>query len=78
MKYAIVIEFGPNNLSAFIPDLPGCVTTGKTVEEIKANMIEAIDLHLEGMKEDGEKIPAPTTLVDYVEVDVAEMEAVAA
>jgi predicted RNase H-like HicB family nuclease len=71
MKYAIVIEKGEPNFSAYVPDLPGCVTTGRTVEEIKANMREAIELHIEGMKEDGEIIPQPTALelVD-VEVDI--------
>ncbi|MBI4910353.1 MAG: type II toxin-antitoxin system HicB family antitoxin [Acidobacteria bacterium] len=70
-KYAVVIEYGPNNLSAYVPDLPGCVTTGKTVEEIERNMREAIELHLEGMIEDGEPIPEPSTRVSYVELQVA-------
>jgi len=56
-NYAVVIERGPNNMSAYVPDLPGCVTTGKTVEEIARNMREAIQLHLEGMAEDGTLIP---------------------
>ena len=58
-KYAIVIEHGENNLSAYVPDLPGCITTGKTVEEIEQNILEAIELHLEGMMEDGDPIPEP-------------------
>ena len=58
-KYAVVIERGRDNLSAYVPDLPGCVTTGKTVEEVERNIREAIELHLEGMLEDGEAIPAP-------------------
>jgi predicted RNase H-like HicB family nuclease len=70
-RYAVVIEKGPNNLSAYVPDLPGCITTGKTVEEIERNMREAIALHLEGMMEDGEPIPEPTTSVSYVELQVA-------
>jgi len=70
-RYAVVIESGPNNLSAYVPDLPGCITTGKTVEEIEQNIREAIELHLEGMKEDGEPIPEPTTAVSYVELRVA-------
>ena len=52
-KYAVVIERGRDNLSAYVPDLPGCVTTGKTVEEVERNIREAIELHLEGMLEDG-------------------------
>jgi len=67
-KYAIVIEQGPNNLSAYVPDLPGCITTGRTVEEIERNVREAIELHLDGLREDGEPIPEPHTAVAYVEL----------
>ncbi len=70
-KFAVVIERSPDNLSAYVPDLPGCVTTGKTVEEIEHNIREAIELHLEGMVEDGEPIPEPSTAVSYVELQVA-------
>jgi len=70
-KYAIVIEHGPNNLSAYVPDLPGCITTGRTLEEIQQNIREAIELHLEGLREDGESIPEPSTAVDYVELQDA-------
>jgi predicted RNase H-like HicB family nuclease len=67
-RYAVVIEQGSNNLSAYVPDLPGCVTTGQTVEEIERNIREAIELHLEGMAEDGEPIPEPSTLTREIEV----------
>ncbi|MFN0105735.1 MAG: type II toxin-antitoxin system HicB family antitoxin [Bryobacteraceae bacterium] len=67
-KYAIVIEHGENNLSAYVPDLPGCIATGKTVAEIERNIREAIELHLEGMIEDGNPIPEPVTVVRYVEL----------
>jgi len=67
-KYAIVIERGENNLSAYVPDLPGCIATGKTVEEIERHIREAIELHLEGLREDGESIPEPTTAVSYVDL----------
>jgi len=70
-KFAVIIERGQDNLSAYVPDLPGCVTTGKTVEEIEHNIREAIELHLEGMVEDGEPIPEPLTAVSYVELQVA-------
>lgn len=70
-KYAVVIERGRDNLSAYVPDLPGCVTTGKTVEEVERNIREAIELHLEGMLEDGDAIPEPSTAVAYVEMRVA-------
>ncbi len=68
IKYAVVIEQGENNLSAYAPDLPGCVTTGRTREEVERNMREAIELHLEGLREDGEPIPEPHTAVSYVEL----------
>jgi predicted RNase H-like HicB family nuclease len=58
-KYAVVIERGPDNMSAYVPDLPGCITTGKTVEEIAHNIREAIALHLDGMAEDGEPNQTP-------------------
>ena len=65
-RYAIVIEHGERNLSAYVPDLPGCVTTGRTIEEIERNMREAIEFHLDGMREDGEPVPDPRTVVSYV------------
>jgi predicted RNase H-like HicB family nuclease len=71
MRYAIVIEHGERNLSAYVPDLPGCVTTGRTVEEIVRNMAEAIELHLDGMREDGLPIPEPSSSVEYVDVATA-------
>jgi predicted RNase H-like HicB family nuclease len=70
-KYAIVIEQGPHNLSAYVPDLPGCITTGRTVKEIERNMREAIELHLEGLREDGAPIPEPHTEVGYVNLPTA-------
>lgn len=57
--YAAVIEAGENNFSAYVPDLPGCVTTGNTRDEIERNISEAIDFHLEGMREDGTPPPTP-------------------
>ncbi|MDP2999034.1 MAG: type II toxin-antitoxin system HicB family antitoxin [Bryobacterales bacterium] len=70
-RYAVVIEQGPDNLSAYVPDLSGCVTTGKTVEEIERNVREAIGFHLEGMREDGEPIPEPTTVALEIEAPFA-------
>ena len=69
-KYAVVIERGPNNYSAYVPDLPGCVTTGKTIEEVKADIREAIELHLEGLKEDGVSVPEPSSVAIEVELPV--------
>jgi predicted RNase H-like HicB family nuclease len=67
MRYAMIIEPGERNYSAYLPDLPGCIATGKTLDELHANMSRAIELHLEGMREDGLPIPQPTTLADYIE-----------
>ncbi|MEE8387034.1 MAG: type II toxin-antitoxin system HicB family antitoxin [Acidiferrobacterales bacterium] len=68
MKYAIVIEKADSNYSAYVPDLPGCVATGATTEEAEKEIREAIEFHIEGMKEDGEAIPVPSSSVEYVEV----------
>lgn len=69
MRYAIVIEKAPDsNYSAYVPDLPGCITTGPTMEEVERLMQEAIQFHIEGLREDVLPIPEPTTAVSVVEV----------
>ena len=68
MRYAIVIERGEGNFSAYVPDLPGCVATGGTIEEVEREIQEAIEFHLEGMRADGQAIPEPSSRVDYVDV----------
>lgn len=68
MRYAIVIEHAGNNYSAYVPDLPGCVATGDTVKEAEAQIREAIEFYLEGLREDGAAIPAPSNHVEYSEV----------
>ena len=68
MRYAIVIEKADGNFSAYVPDLPGCVATGLTVEEVESHIREAIELHLKGLREDGTPIPPPSSRVEYVEV----------
>ena len=68
MRYAVVIEKGERNYSAYVPDLPGCVSVGDTPEEVKAEIRAAIEFHLEGMREDGTPIPQPSSRADYVEV----------
>jgi len=68
MRYAIVIEKAESNYAAYVPDLPGCVATGATVEETEKLIREAIELHLAGMREDGAPIPPPSSQVDCVEV----------
>jgi predicted RNase H-like HicB family nuclease len=66
MLYAMIIEKGERNYSAYFPDLPGCIATGGTLDEVKQRMREALELHLRGMREDGLPIPEPS-LVEYVE-----------
>jgi predicted RNase H-like HicB family nuclease len=68
-RYAIVVENAGTNFGAYVPDLPGCVATAASREEVECLLREAIELHLEGMLEDGIAIPEPTSEVDYVEVD---------
>jgi predicted RNase H-like HicB family nuclease len=64
-RFAVVFEKAESNWAAYVPDLPGCITTGSTLQETKHNIREAIELHLEAMMEVGEPIPEPRkTLVD--------------
>jgi predicted RNase H-like HicB family nuclease len=69
MKYAVVFEKADSNWAAYVPDLPGCITTGPTLQETKCNIREAVSLHLEAMREVGEPIPQPTTDIDFVEFE---------
>jgi predicted RNase H-like HicB family nuclease len=68
MRYAIVIEQANGNFSAYVPDLPGCVATGATVEQVEAAIRRAIEFHLAGLRADGAPIPPPSSRVEYVEV----------
>ena len=68
-RYAIVIEKAESNYAAYVPDLPGCIATGATAEETERLVRDAIELHVEGMREDGLSVPEPSSQVDYVEVD---------
>jgi predicted RNase H-like HicB family nuclease len=67
MRYAVVIEKAEKNYSAYVPDLPGCVATGPTLEEVERTIKEAIRFHLDGMREDGAPIPKPSAVCEYVE-----------
>jgi predicted RNase H-like HicB family nuclease len=71
MRYAVVIEKGENSFGAYVPDLPGCVAVGESVEEVETLIREAIEFHIEGLREDGLPVPDPTTLCEYVETRVA-------
>ena len=68
MRYAIVIENAGPNYSAYVPDLPGCVATGGTIEEAEREIREAIAFHIQGMREDGSPIPPPSISVRYVDL----------
>ena len=67
MRYAVVIEKANANYSAYVPDLPGCVATAATVQEVENEIREAIRFHIEGLKEDGIVVPSPTSIAEYVE-----------
>lgn len=68
MRYAVVIEAAGDNFSAYVPDLPGCVATGSTVEEAEREIRGAIEFHLDGLRADDLPIPPASSRVDYVEV----------
>lgn len=68
MKYLVIYEKAESNFSAYVPDLPGCIATGDTLEETKELIREAVDLHLEEMRKDGEAIPEPSTESEYLEL----------
>jgi predicted RNase H-like HicB family nuclease len=68
MRYAIVIENAGPDFSVCVPDLPGCVATGATMEEVERDVREAIEFHLERLRDDGAPIPTPSSAVRYVEM----------
>ena len=68
MRYAIVVEKTKSNYSAYVPDLPGCVATGQTVKETENEIREAIEFHIEGLREDGLAVPQPASIVEYIEI----------
>jgi predicted RNase H-like HicB family nuclease len=68
VRYAIVIEKGEGNYGAYVPDLPGCVAVGDTVEETRRQIRDAIAFHIEGLRADGDPVPEPASRVAYVEV----------
>ncbi len=67
MKYLVVVEKAEGNFSAYVPDLPGCVATGMTPEDVQQNIREAVAMHLEGLREDGLPIPEPQAQAEFVE-----------
>ncbi|HEX8285018.1 MAG TPA: type II toxin-antitoxin system HicB family antitoxin [Pyrinomonadaceae bacterium] len=71
MRYAVIIEEGDNSFGAYVPDLPGCAAVAETKEELMRLIQEAIDFHIEGLREDGRPVPEPSSSVAYVEVKAA-------
>ncbi len=70
-KYAVIFEQADANWAAYVPDLPGCITTGATVEDAERNIREAIEGHLRALAEFGEPVPTPTSLAKEIEVNQA-------
>ena len=68
MRYAVVIEKGESSFGAYVPDLPGCVAAGETKEEVMRLIQEAIEFHIEGLKEDGSPVPPPSSTIEFIEV----------
>lgn len=71
MKYAVIIEQGETSFGAHVPDLPGCVAVAETRDEVLKLIEEAIEFHIEGLREDGLSIPAPSSSVEFVEIRAA-------
>ena len=71
MEYLVVVEKGPSSYGAYVPDLPGCVAAAESKDEVLALIKEAIEFHLDGLKEGGEPIPSPASTSEVVEVEAA-------
>ena len=71
MEYLVVVEKGPGSYGAYVPDLPGCVAAAESKDEVLTLIKEAIEFHLEGLKEDGQPIPSPASTSEVVEVEAA-------
>lgn len=67
-EFLIIVEQTSTGYSAYSPDLPGCVSTGATRNDVETNMREAIELHVEGLREDGQQIPEPSTYSTYIQI----------
>ena len=68
MRYRVVVEEGPTSFGAYVPDLPGCIAVGETREEVLASMHDAIEFHLEGLREQGQQIPPPSSSSEVIDV----------
>jgi predicted RNase H-like HicB family nuclease len=68
MQYAVIFEKGNNSFGAYVPDLPGCIAVGETIDEVRILIAEAIEFHLEGLREEGTVVPLPSSTVEFIEV----------
>jgi predicted RNase H-like HicB family nuclease len=71
MQYMVVVEKGTNSFGAYVPDLPGCIAAGESREEVLNLIREAIEFHIEGLREDGQPIPPPSSFSAIVDVKAA-------
>ena len=71
MRYAVIVEEGEKSFGAYVPDLPGCAAVGESREEVLRLIQEAIEFHIDGLREDGQPIPEPSSSIEYVEVRAA-------
>jgi predicted RNase H-like HicB family nuclease len=71
MRYLVVVEQGATSFGAYVPDLPGCVAAGETREEVLALIREAIEFHIEGLREEGEPVPSPSSTSAVIEIAAA-------
>ena len=71
MRYAVIVEEGESSFGAYVPDLPGCAAVGETREEVLRLIQEAIEFHIEGLREDGQSVPEPSSSIEYIEVRAA-------
>jgi len=69
MEYLVVIERGPSSFGAYVPDLPGCVAVGETRQEVEVLIREAIEFHIEGLREEGQPLPEPSSTSQLVSID---------
>jgi predicted RNase H-like HicB family nuclease len=71
MRYAVIVEEGETSFGAYAPDLPGCVAVAETRDEVLRLIEEAIEFHVEGLRQDGQSIPEPSSSIEYVEIRAA-------
>jgi predicted RNase H-like HicB family nuclease len=71
MRYAVIVEEGETSFGAYVPDLPGCVAVAETRDEVLQLIEEAIEFHIDGLRQDNQPIPEPSSSIEYVDVRAA-------